>query len=229
LFMPRRGRLTVPGVPLHLIQRGNNRQAIFFEEMDFRVFLGYLVEGCLKSDVQVHAYALMTNHLHLLVSSASPDGPGKLMQSVCLRYTQWVNRKCNRTGTLWEGRYRSCPTQQETYFLACSRYIELNPVRAGMVNHPAAYPWTSYRANAHGENNSLVKPHPVYDSLGPTPETRQEAYRGLFENDLEPELLTAIRKATNGNFALGNKVFSQKMAEILGKRTEPGTPGRPKL
>jgi putative transposase len=137
--MPRRPRLALPNIPLHIIQRGNNRQACFFANEDYRIYLESLRESAAKTDCRIHAYVLMTNHVHLLLSAECADAPGALMKALGQRYVQYVNRTYRRSGTLWEGRFRSCLTQQETYLLACQRYIELNPVRAGMVTHPAEY------------------------------------------------------------------------------------------
>lgn len=141
----------------------------------------------------------MTNHVHLLISTERAEAPGALMKGMGQRYVQYVNRTYRRSGTLWEGRYRSCLTQEEDYLLACQRYIELNPVRAGMVEHPAEYRWSSYRANAQGEADALLKPHPLYDALGLDSADRQSAYRELFRYELEPGLVDEIRRATNGN------------------------------
>ncbi|HQX06037.1 MAG TPA: transposase [Zoogloea sp.] len=152
-------RLALPGVPLHLIQCGNNRHACFFAEDDYRIYQDWLTEYAGKSACRVHAYVLMTNHVHLLVSADSTAAPGALMKSLGQRYFQYVNRTYQRSGTLWEGRYRSCPVDQDAYLLACQRYIELNPVRAGMVRHPADCPWSSYRANAEGEASPLIQVH----------------------------------------------------------------------
>lgn len=151
-----------------------------------------------------------------------------MMKALGQRYVQYVNRVYGRSGTLWEGRYRSCPTQTETYLLACQRYIELNPVRAAMVAHPADYRWSSYRANAQGESDALVQPHEAYGALGMDAASRQAAYRELFRDDLEPGLVEEIRRATNGNFALGNNCFAEQIATALGRRVTPGTPGRPR-
>lgn len=137
--MPRRPRLALPNVPLHIIQRGNNRQACFYAEEDYRIYLDWLREYADKTDCHVHAYVLMTNHVHLLISAARPDSPGGLMKALGQRYVQYVNRAYRRSGTLWEGRFRSCLAQEDRYLLACQRYIELNPVRANMVEHPAEY------------------------------------------------------------------------------------------
>ncbi|PTR10619.1 REP element-mobilizing transposase RayT [Nitrosospira sp. Nsp5] len=154
--MPRRARLVLPNIPLHIIQRGNNRQACFFADEDYSVYLDWLAEHASKTGCQVHAYVLMTNHVHLLISADGVEAPGLLMKVLGQCYVQYVNRTYQRSGTLWEGRFRSCLIQDEIYLLACQRYIELNPVRAGMVAHPTEYRWSSYRANAQGEVDALV-------------------------------------------------------------------------
>lgn len=226
--MPRRPRLSLPNTPLHLIQRGNNRQACFIADEDYRFYLDWLAEYAGKTGCRIHAYVFMTNHVHLLVSSARGAAPGEMMKGLGQRYVQYVNRTYRRSGTLWEGRYRSCPTQTEDYLLACQRYIELNPVRAGMAEHPAEYRWSSYRANAQGESDALIQPHAVYDALGPDAAGRQAAYRELFRYELEPELVDEIRRATNGNYALGSDLFAEQIAAALGRRVTPGKSGRPR-
>jgi putative transposase len=226
--MPRRARLSLPNVPLHIIQRGNNRQACFFADEDYRNYLDWLGEYAVKTGCRVHAYVLMTNHVHLLVSVEHGGSAGSLMKALGQRYVQYVNRSYRRSGTLWEGRFRSCLTQEETYLLACQRYIELNPVRADMVAHPADYRWSSYRGNAQGEEDALVKPHPLYERLGSDAASRQAAYRELFRYELEPGLVDEIRRATNGNYALGNERFAEQVAAALGRRAAPGKSGRPR-
>lgn len=226
--MPRRPRVVLPDVPLHLIQRGNNRQVCFVADEDYRFYLDRIQEFAGKTGCQVHAYVLMTNHVHLLISADGSDAPGTLMKGLGQRYVQYFNRTYRRSGTLWEGRYRSCLTQAEAYLLACQRYIELNPVRAGMVSHPADYRWSSYRANAQGETSELVQPHEVYQTLGQDADSRQAAYRELFRYELEPGLVDQIRCATNGNFALGNQRFTDQIAAHLGRRVTPGKSGRPR-
>lgn len=226
--MPRRARLTLPNVPMHVIQRGNNRQACFFADEDYRFYLEWLTEYAGKTGCIIHAYVLMTNHVHLLVSPGSGDGVGALMKALGQRYVQYANRTYRRSGTLWEGRFRSCLTQEEQYLLACQRYIELNPVRACMVEHPAEYRWSSYRANAQGEADTLLVPHALYLSLGAGAAARQAAYRELFRYELEPGLVDAIRQATNGNFALGDTQFGAQISLALGKRATPGKSGRPR-
>lgn len=226
--MPRRARLTLPGVPLHIIQRGNNRQACFFADEDYRFYLDWLKQYADKGGCRVHAYVLMTNHVHLLLSTDRTVGAGALMKALGQRYAQYVNRTYRRSGTLWEGRFRSCLTQAESYLLACQRYIELNPVRAGMVEHPAEYRWSSYRANAQNEADVLVTPHPVYRALGADAASRQAAYRELFRYELDPGLVEEIRRATTGNFALGDARFAEQITTALGRRAMPGKSGRPR-
>lgn len=226
--MPRRARLALPGVPLHLIQRGNNRQACFFADEDYRFYLDWLAEHAGKTGCHVHTYVLMTNHVHLLVSADRAEAPGALMKALGQRYVQYVNRVYRRSGTLWEGRFRSCPIQEEAYLLACQRYIELNPVRAGMVEHPGEYRWSSYRANGQGEDNTLIRPHALYEALGLDLASRQAAYRELFRHELEPGVVDEIRRATNGNFLLGSERFAADVAATLGRRVLPGKSGRPR-
>lgn len=143
------------------------------------------------------------------------------------RYVQYFNRSYRRSGTLWEGRYRSCLVQEDAYLLACQHYIELNPVRANMVEHPAEYPWSSYRAHAQGEAHPLLTPHPLYQALGPEANSRQFAYRERFRYELEPGLADQVRQATNGNFALGCERFADEITKALGQRAARGKPGRP--
>ncbi len=141
---------------------------------------------------------------------------------------QYINRAYQRSGTLWEGRFRSCLTQKDNYLLACQRYIELNLVRAEMIEHPGEYPWSSYRANAQGEPSDLLSHHPLYLALGRGDEARQGAYRELFRYESDPGLMEEIRKATNGNFALGSERFQKEIAAALGRRISPGKSGRPR-
>lgn len=226
--MPRRSRIALPNVPVHLIQRGNNRQPCFFADEDYRRYLDWLAEYANKTGCRIHAYVLMTNHVHLLISAERADAGSALMKSLGQRYVQYVNRVYRRSGTLWEGRFRSCPVQEEDYLLGCQRYIELNPVRANMVSHPAEYRWSSYRSNAQGEADVLVQPHQLYTSLGSDALTRQVAYRELFRYELEPGLVDEIRRATNGNFALGSERFASAVSETIGRRAVPGQSGRPR-
>lgn len=226
--MPRRPRLTLPNVPLHVIQRGNNRQTCFYADEDYSFYLEWLGEYASKNDCQIHAYALMTNHVHLLISCNASNGLAAMMKALGQRYVQYINRTYRRSGSLWEGRFRSCLTQEEAYLFACQRYIELNPVRAGMVVHPGEYRWSSYRANAQGEANLLISKHLLYLALGRDEAERLAAYRELFRHELEPGIVDAIRMATNGNFALGDTRFGKQISSALGRRAIPGQSGRPK-
>lgn len=213
--MPRRARLLLPGVPLHIIQRGNNRQRCFCDDKDYIVYLQWLTQYADESGCQVHAYVLMINHVHLLVSSSTTDGPVGLMKMLGQRYAQYFNWRYGRTGTLWEGRFKSCLVQDEGYFLVCHRYIELNPVRAGMVDFPAQYRWSSYRANAEGNGNPIVQPYGVYLRLGLDPAARQQAYRALFHQGLDTKMLAEIRAASDGSQVLGDAAFQADVAKRL--------------
>ncbi len=225
--MPRRPRIIFPGVPLHIIQRGNNRQACFFTDQDYSLYLEWLHKYSQESGCAIHAFVLMTNHVHLLITPSKDSSAGELMKKLGQRYVQYVNRTYKRSGTLWEGRFRSCITQQDNYLLTCQRYIELNPVRAEMVEHPGEYRWSSFRTHSQGENSEVLSPHPLYLNLGKSANARQSTYRELFRNDLEPGMIDQIRKATNGNFVLGNVRFQEEIAHALGRRVTPGIAGRP--
>lgn len=226
--MPRRARVLLPGCALHLIQRGNNRSACFYAEEDYLFYLKQLAEQAIKHDCAIHAWCLMTNHVHLLLTPAEPASVGLLMKGLGQRYVQYINRTYRRSGTLWEGRFRSCLVGEESYVLGCYRYIEMNPVRAGMVEHPADYRWSSYRINAQAEHSALVKPHPLYRGLGETREAQAAGYRELFRHQLDPGAVDQIRSATNGNYALGSSGFSAEVARALGRRVISGKPGRPR-
>jgi putative transposase len=225
--MPRRARLTVSGVPWHIVQRGNNRCACFYAPADYEYYLSTLGEQAQKYGCAVHAYVMMTNHVHLLCTPQRDDSVAQLMKNLGQRYVQYVNRTHRRSGTLWEGRYRSCLTQSETYVMTCYKYIELNPVRAKMVLHPRDYRWSSYGANAEGKRDPILTPHSLYMRLGLNGAQREAAYRGLFEVDLDSNQIAAIRKATNGNYVLGDGRFQAQIGRELRRRVVPGKSGRP--
>lgn len=227
--MPRRPRLRIADIPFHVIQRGNNRSPCFFTQADYYKYLTELGQLSRQHNVAIHAYVLMTNHTHLLMTARHADGVPLLMKFLGQRYVQHVNRKHDRTGSLWEGRFRSCLVDTDSYFLTCHRYIETNPVRAGMVAHPADYRWSSYRANAEGMPDALLSPHPVICALGRTASERRAAYREMFEEDLKPGELDRIRGATNAGFVLGNAGFERRMAIALGRRVRAEPPGRKKV
>ena len=169
----------------------------------------------------------MTNHVHLLLTPEEGDSAALMMKHLGQRYVQYINRTYRRSGTLWEGRFKSCLAQDETYVLTCHRYIELNPVRANMVNHPRDYVWSSYRTNAEGHISSLLTPHAQYQGLGRTDAERKTAYQSLFNAHLDPDTVKAIRNATNGNYVLGDNRFKEQIERILNRRVAPGKSGRP--
>jgi len=219
--MPRRARIAIAGIPWHIIQRGNNRSACFYADEDYHRYLETLREQSDLHGCAIHAYVLMTNHVHLLLTPSKPGSAARLMKYLGQRYVQYINRTYRRSGTLWEGRFRSCLTQSTDYVLSCYRYIELNPVRADMVRHPRDYRWSSYRANADGLTDSVITPHEEYLQLGRT------AYRELFTAHLDPERISEIRQATNGNYALGSERFKAEVEQALRRRATPGKSGRP--
>ena len=177
--MPRLPRYFAPNVPLHIIQRGNDHQVIFADETDYVFFRDCLREAALERGLAIHAYVFMTNHFHVLATPSEASTVGKTLQSVGRRYVQHFNYRHHRSGTRWEGRYRATAIDSEAYLLICSRYIELNPVRAGMVDHPRDFRWSSYLYNAQGETDELVTAHYLYKALGRNRGERQAAYRAL--------------------------------------------------
>lgn len=223
--MARMPRYLPPGQPQHVIQRGNNRQAVFHDEGDFRFYLGCLREAASRYGCAVHAYVLMTNHVHLLVSPAAEDGLPRAMQLLGMRYTRRFNRRQGRSGTLWEARYRATLVDTDEYFFTCSRYIELNPVRAGIVDDPGRYAWSSYGVNAGGEVDPLVTPHDLYQALGPTAARRHQAYRALFATSIEPRTLSWIRDSTENGWPLGGAAFRAEVESRTGRRATPSQRG----
>jgi putative transposase len=219
--MPRRPRLTIPDIPLHIVQRGNNRLPCFFAETDYLVYLDLLRLSAQQAGCRIHAYALMTNHVHLLVSPLSGSSAASMMKSLGERYVPYVNRRRDRTGTLWEGRYRSCLVQDAQYLFVCQRYIELNPVRAGMVAHPLDYRWSSYQANAYGEKSTMIEPHALYEALGANTPERALRYRALFEEVMPWTMLEQVRMATLRNAVFGSEDFIARMAIASGNEVMP--------
>ncbi len=218
--MARLPRYVLPGHPQHIIQRGNNRSAIFACEDDYMFYRECLTRACKDHDVQVHAYVFMTNHVHLLMTPGTENGLSKAMQSVGRRYVQYFNCTYRRTGTLWEGRYKATLIDTERYLLTCYRYIELNPVRANMVSHPEMYQWSSFHCNALGFFNELISPHNLYLALGSTDKKRQLVYSRLFQHSIEPEVLDTIRSATNKAWVLGDDYFKNEIKNLLNRRVE---------
>lgn len=219
--MARLPRICSPGIPQHIIQRGNNRQACFASERDFSAYAHWLEEFSRKYHVAIHAWVFMTNHVHLLATSGTEAGISKMMQMLGLQYVRYFNNTYQRSGTLWEGRFKSCVVDAEEYLLVCQRYIELNPVRAGMVSTPEKYAWSSYQANGLGKHIKLWSPHPTYQQLGENPEERLKAYRQLFRGHLDTPTIHQIRLATNNGMALGNDNFRKEIEKATGRRVTP--------
>jgi len=224
--MPRLARYAAPGTPQHIIHRGNNRAAIFARVADYRFFRECLRSACERYECSVHAYALMTNHVHVLVTPHRASSVAEMMQSIGRRYVRYFNDVHERTGTLWEGRYRATLIETDRYLFACYRYVELNAVRAGIVREPRAYAWSSHAFNAYGSNDPVVIPHERYVALGEDPEARQAAYRALFSLPLDDATIDDIRAATNKGWVLGTRTFRDSVAHRLGRRTQPVSGGR---
>jgi putative transposase len=226
--MPRKPRFFLPSVPVHAIQRGNNRQAIFFDTADYVYYLDKLKEASTKYDCQIHDYVLMTNHVHLLVTPGHQESLSRMFQYVGRFYVPYVNKTYNRSGTLWEGRFKACLVEEESYLINCYRYIELNPVRAGIINKPQDYLWSSYRANALNVSEELLTPHPIYLALGHNQERRKEAYKKLFQAELSDELLDVYRASVQSGTPLGGDMFLSKIEQRLKVRVGQIKRGRPK-
>jgi len=223
--MARMPRIVVPGQALHIIQRGNNRQPVFFRDDDCRFYLETLQQAAESHGCAVHAYVLMTNHVHLLLTPEQDDGPSLMMQAVGRGYVRYVNGRYHRTGTLWEGRFKSALIDSERYLLTCSRYIELNPVRAGLVKHPGEYRWSSYCCNALGRQERIISPHPLYKQLGADAGMQQSAYRGLFAGHIDEADLHSIRKGTEAGGGIGNDRFRKEIQVTIERRVMLFPPG----
>jgi len=225
--MARLPRLIVAGLPHLSIQRGNNRQAIFFDDADRERYLTLLNEAARRLEVSIHAYVLMPNHVHVLATPPDATSLATMMQSIGRSYVRWINRRYHRSGTLFEGRFRSTVVDANRYLLTCTRYIELNPVRAALVTEPAAFRWSSHRHNVGLESNPMVTEHPVFWQLGNTPFERQGEYRRMFEAPISAGELDAIRRSTNSGFVLGDADFLAEVQAAAPRRASPARPGRP--
>ncbi|AXQ31163.1 transposase [Solimonas sp. K1W22B-7] len=226
--MPRKPRYYLAGVPSHVIQRGHNREPCFAAPEDFRYYLQCLREACLTYEATIHAYVLMTNHVHLLMTPDKVDSISRVLQSVGRRYVQYVNTSYRRSGTLWEGRHKASLIDSEHYLMSCYRYIELNPVRAGIVKRPGDYPWSSYGANAHGREDALTQAHDVYEALGRSAEARQGAYRDLFRQQVDPDSIRDLRTAINLCVPVGSDRFKAQVERRLKQRISYLPRGRPR-
>ena len=226
--MPRKPRFYVPGAPVHAVQRGHNRSAVFFADLDYLEYLRCLKQAADSCGCAVHAYVLMTNHVHLLLSPERSESVGRLFQSLGRHYVRYVNETYRRHGGLWEGRYRGNVIDSQAYLLSCMRYIERNPVRAGMVDHPASYRWSSYTANALGVSNAILTAHAEYVALGRLPDDRQSAYRGLFEVDTASDEQARFRCALQTGTPLGDAQFKGQIEAALRVKVGFAQRGRPR-
>ena len=227
--MARLPRLTLPGYPHHVIQRGNNRQIIFASTADYQTLLDLLYDNAKKFEVAIHAYVLMGNHFHLLATPATPDGLPHMMQAVGRRYVRYFNDLQHRSGTLWEGRYKSTLIQTERYLLACMAYIDLNPVRAGLVAQPQDYPWSSHGHYVGQRLDKLITPHALFWALGNTPFAREAAYAQLVRQGISPVQQTALTDAALQGWALGEPDFVADLQKRTARRVSKGSAGRPVL
>jgi len=226
--MPRPTRLDLTGIPQHITQRGNNRQACFFAKSDYELYLSLLTEACHKHECNIHAYVLMTNHVHLLITPNISMGVSLVIRDLGRDYVSQINRSYQRTGTMWEGRFKSSLVDGEAYCLECYRYIELNPVRAGMVKHPSDYQWSSFNTNALGAPSTLITPHESWQSLGHQNKTRLLNYQRLFDKPLEQHELDKIRRGLNKGLPTGNSRFKRQIETALSIKLGNGKRGRPK-
>ena len=201
----------MPGVPLHLVHRGNNRSRCFEDAREHELYLGLLGDMSERHHCAIHAYVMMTNHVHIVVTPEGRDDISDFMKQVAQRYTRFVNKRHGRTGTLWEGRFRSSLIDSEQYLLRCYRYVEMNPVRARIVDHPAQYRWSSYLHNAMGAPSRIVKPHERYLALGRTAAVRHERYRALFDSGFPEAELIRIRRALLSGDCIGSDEFTARI------------------
>ncbi|HWP10718.1 MAG TPA: transposase [Ramlibacter sp.] len=225
--MARLPRLTIPGYPHHIIQRGNNRQAIFAGDADYELLLSLLEDNARQAGVAIHAYVLMSNHFHLLATPETVQSIPQMMQAVGRRYVRYFNRLQGRTGTLWEGRYRSTLIQTERYLLTCMAYIDLNPVRAGLVADPAEYLWSSHGHYVGLRHDRLITPHPLYWELGNTPFARDAAYAELVRSGITAEQQQLLTNATLSGWALGEADYVADLQRRTARRVSKTRAGRP--
>jgi putative transposase len=227
-LMPRSPRFDLAGVPQHVIQRGHGHAQCFFSPADYRCYLTQLLHASRRWQCAIHAYVLMSNHVHLLLTPTTVGALANMMQALGRNYVSYINATYRRSGTLWEGRYKSCLVEADDYLLTCYRYIELNPVRAGLVGEPSAYAWSSYGFNALGDSDPLIVPHSQYLALNSIVEERLRAYRQLFSHDLDSECLKEIRTYIQQQRALGSPAFQGWVESTLGRYAKVRPPHRPK-
>jgi putative transposase len=225
--VPRKPRFFLPGVPVHIVQRGHSREPVFFENSDYNAYLEWLSEAAIRYDCDIHAYVLMTNHVHILATPKDKQGISRMMQYMGRRYVPYINYSYGTSGSIWEGRYKSSLIHDEQYLLTCMRYIELNPVRANMVSNPEKYRWSSYRFNGRGKENALITPHPLYLSLGKTQSEQLDVYRSLFKAHIDEEDINNIRATCQTGTPLGNDYFKDKIERKLKNKVGQARRGRP--
>jgi len=226
--MARRPRLFVSNLPYHVIQRGNNKEPIFFSDKDYFFFLKVLQEAKIKHSCSVYGYCLMTNHFHLLVKPKEKENISLLMKLLGAKYVRYVNKTYKRTGTLWQGRFKCSLIDEELYFLTCLRYIEMNPLRAGMTNLPELYRWSSYRFRALGKKSSILDLDPWYESLGFDEKERQSNYRQLFQNSIPDTTCQLIREMSKKGGIVGSDNFKKRIEGLIGREVIFRRPGRPR-
>jgi len=227
--MPSKPRFNLTGVPQHIIQRGNNREPCFYSADDYRHYLDDLKYSALKNRCRIHAYVLMTSHVHLLVTPMIEGGISQMMQALDRRYVKYFNETHNRSGTLWDGCFKSSLIDSDIYLLTCMCYIELNPVRANMVSHPGEYKWSSYQQNAQECTDTFIRVHPIYKTLGETEDERRYVYRELFQRHLDNDVIHQIRDALNHELVLGRSYFKDRIEEITSRQTRLKRAGRSRV
>ncbi|MEM7540097.1 MAG: transposase [Pseudomonadota bacterium] len=225
--MPRKRRCYVPGVPAHIVQRGNDRQAVFFDDSDYATYLSFLRESAERYGCAVHAFVLMTNHVHLLMTPHDESSISRVLQHLGSKYVTYVNHTYKRSGTLWEGRHKGSVVDSERYALVCSRYIELNPVRAGMVLEAGLYRWSSFRRNARGETHEWLVDSQGYRNLGTTAIERQKIYGRLFEGLVKERDVDSIRTHLESGTPLGSDRFRREIESMIGRKLGYARRGRP--
>ncbi|MBP6395064.1 MAG: transposase [Giesbergeria sp.] len=227
--MARLPRLTLPGYPHHIIQRGNNRQLIFADTQDFETMLALLGQNAQKFAVALHAYVLMDNHFHLLATPSTAEALPLMMQAVGRSYVRYFNQRHGRSGTLWEGRYRSTLIESERYLLACMVYLDLNPVRAGMVRQAADWRWSGHAHHVGARVDGLVTPHALYWALGNTPFAREAAYGALVQAGVSSQQQKALSDAALRGWALGDEAFVAALQQKSARRVSKAKAGRPSV
>lgn len=225
--MPRKPRFYIPDVPVHIVQRGHSREPVFFENDDYQAYLDWLAEAAERYGCAIHAYVLMTNHIHILATPETKQSISQMMQYIGRHYVPYINYTYGTSGSIWEGRYKSSLIHDEQYLLTCMRYIELNPVRADMVKSPSMYRWSSYRSNAQGKHDRVVTPHPLYKGLGSSSTERMHAYKALFKAHIDQEEHDKIQKAYQTGTPLGNDYFREKIEKKLKCKVGQDRRGRP--